>query len=111
MRARGNEVLTGSWLGQQNAWKTRCCTPIRHFVGPVGLEPTTRGLKVRCSAIALEARGDVDSAYADVQSFRWARVSGSYAEAQIDQGRYDLGRVWESGDLVAHASRGLTLGG
>ncbi len=26
-------------------------------VGPVGLEPTTRGLKVRCSAIELEARG------------------------------------------------------
>ena len=26
------------------------------FVGPVGVEPTTRGLKVRCSAIELEAR-------------------------------------------------------
>jgi hypothetical protein len=31
----------------------------RAFVGPVGLEPTTRGLKVRCSAIELEAPGDV----------------------------------------------------
>jgi hypothetical protein len=30
------------------------------LVGPVGVEPTTRGLKVRCSAIELEAR-DMES--------------------------------------------------
>src|SRR3954452_12713854 len=30
------------------------------FVRPVGVEPTTRGLKVRCSAIELEAR-DMES--------------------------------------------------
>jgi hypothetical protein len=42
--------VSGTWL-PENGMALTC-----KFVGPVGFEPTTYGLKVRSSAIELEAR-------------------------------------------------------
>lgn len=48
------DVVGKVWASPENAASESAaegaCVPLVHCVGPVGLEPTTRGLKVRCSA-------------------------------------------------------------